>query len=619
MAAVLWSKYLRFDPTEPHWGNRDRFILSAGHGCMLLYSLLHLFGYELSIEDLKQFRQWESLTPGHPEWGMTPGVEATTGPLGQGFANGVGMALSGKLLAERYSKELFNYRVFGIVSDGDLMEGVAAEAASMAGHLGLDNLTYLYDDNLVSLAAPTSICFTESVPKRLEACGWWVKSIDGHDLTAIAQALDEAEKIQGKPKIICCRTTLGFGSPNRAGTHEVHGAPLGKDELKATKEKLGIPLDPTFWVPEDVKTLCAEVVSKNTKLHSGWNEKYSAWAKENPEKAARYQAQVDREIPTELRDELVAAFKDNKKDATRNHSSVAVQVIAKRLPGFIGGSADLDPSTKTKIKGSPDVTTGKFAGNNLHFGVREHAMGSVINGFAYQQCWFPYSATFLTFSDYMRPTIRLAALCHLQSIFIFTHESFYLGEDGPTHQPVEHTMTLRMIPNLHVWRPADGLEVAMSYYGALQRKDGPSTLLFTRQNLTPIDRASNFDPESILRGGYVAYGEKHSDLVLIATGSEVSLAIEVSKSLEKDGKGARVVSMPCVERYLAQDSSYRSAVVPPNAKKVSLEAGITTGWERIVGGNGIMIGLDHFGASAPAEVLAEKFGFTVAAVRARLG
>lgn len=617
-ATVLWAQFMRFNPKDPNWSNRDRFILSAGHGCMLWYSLLHLFDYDVPMSALQSFRQWGSITPGHPEFGMTPGIETTTGPLGQGFANGVGVAISGKMFAERYSKDLFNYRVYGLVSDGDLMEGVAAEAGSLAGHLGLNNLIYLYDDNHISLAGGTQLCFTESVPKRFESYGWFVQSVDGHDMAAVQACLEKAHQEPARPSIICCRTTLGFGSPHKANTHEAHGAPLGAEEVKATKKNMGWPEQPAFLVPDEVKDFVASLVAEKTKVYGTWQKEFETWSKANPEKGKLYCQQLSRELPANLKDTLVAAFADNKKDATRNLSSKALQILAKEVPYLVGGSADLDPSTKTYLKDAGDFKKGNYGGRNIHFGVREHAMGSIVNGLAYCGAWAPYSATFLVFSDYMRPPMRLAAISHLQSLFLFTHDSFWVGEDGPTHEPIEHYMALRAIPHLNVFRPADGLEVAMCYYAALSKKDGPSTLLFTRQNITPFERPKSFKPDDILKGGYIAHGAECQDLVIVATGSEVGVACESAKLLAQSGKQARVVSLPSWELFFAQDKSYRDSVIPPKAKKVSVEAGITLGWERVVGSDGLLIGVDHFGASAPGEVIAEKFGFTSAAIAKKI-
>ncbi len=613
-SALLWSDFLSFDPTHPHWPNRDRFILSAGHGSMLIYSLLNLFGYDLPMSELKSFRQWDSKTPGHPEYGMTAGVEATTGPLGQGTANAVGIALSGKILAAEFDKDLFNYKVYALVSDGDLMEGLAAEAGSLAGHLGLDNLVYIYDDNKVTLADNAEVCFSEDIAKKYESFGWFVQKCDGHNFDELQSCLEKAKAEKTRPSIICARTIIGQGSPNKANDCEVHGAPLGKDELEATKKNLGWTSTEAFFVPESVSQFCKEKIAAKKAEHAKWQDNFKAWESNNSEKAAKLNSILGKKIPDTLLPALLAEFKEAKKEATRNSSGRAIQVIAKHLPNFIGGSADLDPSTKTAIKGAGNISKENFAGRNIHFGVREHAMGSIANGLAYQQCWFPYTATFLVFSDYMRPTIRLAALSHLQTLFIFTHDSYAVGEDGPTHEPVEHVASLRLIPNNRVYRPADGLETGLSYYSALTHKKGPSTMIFTRQDLIPLEREASFSEQDVLKGGYILNGSENTDLVIVATGSEVSLAQQAAKLLAEKGKKARIVSMPCVELFLAQDKAYQDKVLPPGAKKVSIEAGVTTGWQKIVGSNGLCLGLDHYGASAPAGVLAEKFGFTPQAV-----
>jgi transketolase len=613
--SVLWANYLRFNPRDPQWLNRDRFVLSAGHGCMILYSLLHLFGYDVPMSQIQQFRQWESATPGHPEFGYTPGVESTTGPLGQGASNAVGLALSGKMLAARYGADLFNYRVFSLVSDGDLMEGVSAEAASLAGHMKLDNLVYLYDDNKISLAGETDKCFTESVAKRYEAYGWFVQSCDGHNVQEVAACLDKALAQKERPSLICCRTTLGFGSPNKKNTHDVHGAPLGADEVKATKKNLGWPEDAQFLVPDDVRACCAALVEKKSEEHAAWNKSFSAWRSSHAELATSLDAQVNRTIPTALKDELLAAFKEPKKDATRNLSGVAIQVIAKHVPGFVGGSADLDPSTKTYIKGGGDVGHDGFAGKNIHFGVREHAMGAIANGLAYTQSWIPYTATFLVFSDYMRPAMRVGAISHLQALYVFTHDSFWVGEDGPTHEPIEHIMSLRLIPNLNVYRPADGVEVAMSYYSALQRKNGPSVLLFSRQNLPAITRPAAFKPEDVLNGAYIVKEAAQPKVVFVATGSEVGASLEAATQLETQGIHARVVSMPCTELFSALSEDAKRVLVPAGVPTVVVEAGTTQGWADILRVQKLLsIGIDHYGASAPGELLAEKFGFTADAI-----
>jgi len=616
--SVLWANYLRFNPKDPNWVNRDRFVLSAGHGCMILYSMLHLFGYELPMSQLQSFRQWESITPGHPEFGVTPGVECTTGPLGQGAANSVGLALSGKMLAARYGEDLFNYRVFSLVSDGDLMEGVASEAASIAGHLKLDNLVYLYDDNKISLAGETEVCFTESVAKRFEAYGWFVQTCDGHSIKEVAACLDKALAQKGRPSLICCKTVLGFGSPNKKNTHDVHGAPLGPDEVRATKRELGWPEDAQFLVPDDVKTFCAASIEKKVVEQAVWSKGYAAWRSTNSDAAAKLDAQLTRSIDAKLRDELLAAFKDPKKDATRNLSGKAIQIISKYVPAFIGGSADLDPSTKTAVSGGGDVEHENFKGLNIRWGVREAAMGSAANGLAYTQAWIPYTATFLVFSDYMRPAMRVGAISHLQALYIFTHDSFWVGEDGPTHEPIEHTMSLRIIPNMYVFRPADGVEVAMSYVAALGRKNGPSSLLFSRQNLPALTRSSSFSPDDVLKGAYALNDVAQPKLVIVATGSEVGAAVEAAQALNAEGTPTRVVSMPCVELYKAQSESFKAALLPHGVPTVAVEAGTTTGWSNLLGRDLLAIGIDHYGASAPGEVLCEKFGFTGGAIKRKI-
>ena len=616
--SVLWANYLRFNPKDPTWINRDRFVLSAGHGCMILYSMLHLFGYDVPMSQIQSFRQWESITPGHPEFGITPGVECTTGPLGQGAANSVGLALSGKMLAARYGSENFNYRVFTLVSDGDLMEGVAAEAASLAGHLQLDNLIYLWDDNKISLAGETEVCFTEDVAKRYESYGWFVQSVDGHDMKAVAAALDKAIAQNGKPSLICCRTILGCGSPNKKNTHDVHGAPLGPDEVKATKKNLGWPEDAQFLVPDEVKEFCAASIEKKVEEQATWSGSYNAWRSANGDLSKTLDAQLARVIDPKLKDELLAAFKEPKKDATRNLSGKAIQIISKHVPSFIGGSADLDPSTKTAVSGGGDLEHDNFKGLNLRFGVREHAMGSAANGLAYTQAWIPYTATFLVFSDYMRPAMRVGAISHLQALYIFTHDSFWVGEDGPTHEPIEHTMSIRLIPNMHVFRPADGVEVAMSYWAALNRKNGPSTLLFSRQNLPALTRPASFSPDDVLKGAYALNDVAQPKLVIVATGSEVGAAVEAAAALEAEGTPTRVVSMPCVELYKVQSATFKEALLPKNVPTVVVEAGTTIGWSNLLGRDLLAIGIDHYGASAPGEVLCEKFGFTAKAVKEKI-
>jgi transketolase len=616
--SVLWSKYLRINPKDPNWINRDRFILSAGHGCMVLYSMLHLFGYDLPMSEIQKFRQWESQTPGHPEFGFTAGVESTTGPLGQGAANSVGLALSSKMLAARYGQDVFDYRVFALVSDGDLMEGVAAEAGSLAGHLKLNNLVYLYDDNQISLAGNTDLCFSESVADRYESYGWFVQSCDGHDPAAVEACLDKALAQSDKPSIICCRTVLGYGSPNKKNTHDAHGAPLGADEIKATKKALGWPEDAEFLVPDDVQSFIASTLEQKMGDYTAWQERFASWKSASPDLAEQLDEQLTRTLPAGLKDDLLGAFKEQKSDATRNLSGKAIQVIAKHLPGFVGGSADLDPSTKTAIKDGGNVGAGSFAGKNIHFGVREHAMGSMANGLAYTRSWIPYTATFLVFSDYMRPAMRVGAISHLQALYIFTHDSFWVGEDGPTHEPIEHVMSLRLIPNMYVFRPADGIEVAMSYYAALERKDGPSSLIFSRQGLPVLERPDGCSADDVLKGGYILKDSTNPQIQIVATGSEVGISVAAAAALETAGIAARVISMPCVELFNAQDEAYRDAVLPNNVKTVVVEAGTTIGWGSLLDRRVDTIGIDHYGASAPGNVLAEKFGFTAEAVEAKI-
>ena len=616
--SVLWSKYLRINPKDPNWINRDRFILSAGHGCMVLYSMLHLFGYDLPMSEIQKFRQWESQTPGHPEFGFTAGVESTTGPLGQGAANSVGLALSSKMLAARYGEDVFDYRVFALVSDGDLMEGVAAEAGSLAGHLKLNNLVYLYDDNQISLAGNTDLCFSESVADRYESYGWFVQSCDGHDPAAVEACLDKALAQSDKPSIICCRTVLGYGSPNKKNTHDAHGAPLGADEIKATKKALGWPEDAEFLVPDDVQSFIASTLEQKMGDYTAWQERFASWKSASPDLAEQLDEQLTRTLPAGLKDDLLGAFKEQKSDATRNLSGKAIQVIAKHLPGFVGGSADLDPSTKTAIKDGGNVGAGSFAGKNIHFGVREHAMGSMANGLAYTRSWIPYTATFLVFSDYMRPAMRVGAISHLQALYIFTHDSFWVGEDGPTHEPIEHVMSLRLIPNMYVFRPADGIEVAMSYYAALERKDGPSSLIFSRQGLPVLERPAGWSADDVLKGGYVLKDSTNPQIQIVATGSEVGISVAAAAALETAGIATRVISMPCVELFNVQDEAYRDAVLPSNVKTVVVEAGTTIGWGSLLDRRVDTIGIDHYGASAPGNVLAEKFGFTAETVEAKI-
>jgi transketolase len=625
MAYVLWAKYLRFDPGDPSWPNRDRFVLSAGHASMLLYSLLHLFEFALPMEELQRFRQWGSKTPGHPEYGHTPGVEATTGPLGQGFADGVGMALAQRMMQARLKRSagILNHRVFGIVSDGDLMEGIASEAASLAGHWALGNLVYLYDDNHVSIEGPTPLAFCENVGRRFEAYGWHVETVDGNDRDQVDQALFRAVAEETRPSLIVARTIIAKGAPTKQGTSKAHGEPLGQEELNRAKEGAGWPLTPAFLVPEEVLRQFHALAEEKRKERAAWDRRYEAFRREDPEGAALWDAYFTRKVPENL-DGLLAAAAPAQAAATRTHSSNVIQAAAKAIPSLVGGSADLDPSTMTGIKDGGDVSPAgltcgaqvNYGGRILHFGVREHAMGGIGNGMSLYGSFIPYLGTFLIFSDYMRPSIRLAALMKIRVIYVFTHDSVFLGEDGPTHQPIEQLPSLRLIPGLEVWRPADGLETAMAWARAIQRADAPTALVLTRQKLDPVQRREGFDRREIWRGGYVLDETDGGapDIVIVATGSEVSLAREARVKLQAEGIRARIVSMPCVEAFRAQPATYREAVLPRKAKRAVIEAARTEPWCEILGEDCLRIGMNRFGASAPAPVIAEHLGFTPGAV-----
>jgi len=622
MAHVLWTRHLRFNPKDPRWPNRDRFVLSAGHGSMLLYALLHLAGFDVTLDDLKKFRQLHSKTPGHPEFRDTPGVEATTGPLGQGIANAVGMALSQKMLAARVGGGLIDNCVYGICSDGDLMEGVAAEASSLAGHLRLGNLIFLYDDNHVSLAGHTDVTFTEDRLKRYEAYGWHTQQIeDGNDTEAIDRAVRAAQAEKDRPSLIAVRTVIGFGSPHKADTHEVHGSPLGKDEAKLTKQNLGWPLEPTFLVPDDVRAFWAARVEELKKGYDAWQGKLAQWRKD-PAQARLWDTYTNRAVPEDLADQLARVVSSTTAaEATRKVSQAVIQKVAELVPSLVGGSADLDPSTFTYIKDGRDVSGKDYGARNIHFGVREHAMGSIVNGFAYDGFFIPYGATFLLFSDYMRPPIRLAALSRLQSVFVFTHDSIFLGEDGPTHQPVEQLAALRAIPNLQVWRPGDPLEVAAAWTAALQRKDGPTLLALTRQKLPPLQRATPGEVRKILRGAYtLVESQGEPELVILATGSELPASQAALQFLGGDlARKTRLVSMPCVERFLEWPGDEQRKLLPHDTrtKLVAVEAAGGLDWYRIIG-DGLMVGIDRFGASAPEKALADAYGMTPQKIAGRI-
>lgn len=615
MAFILWMQFLRFNPEDPRWPNRDRFILSAGHGSMLLYSLLHLFGYNLSLDEIKQFRQLGSRTPGHPEYGHTPGVEATTGPLGQGFANGVGMALAEKILAERFNKDgsvVIDHTIYAVVSDGDLMEGITSEASSLAGHLGLSNIIYIYDCNQISIEGRTSITFTEDVAKRFEAYHWRVFTIDGYNHDEIVKALDDARNEKERPSLIIAKTHIGKGSPNKQDSASAHGEPLGARELELTKEALGWPESPAFYIPDEVKQLCQSRVTELKEEYKSWQDLFRKHIKDDANLSCLWNIYFKKEIPKDLEPELLNTIQKDSL-ATRSASGDMIQVIAEQIPSFMSGSADLTPSTKTNIKSSPSIDKNTFAGRNIHFGVREHAMGGILNGLALYGGIIPCGSTFLMFSDYLRPTIRLAAMSKLQVIYVFTHDSIFLGEDGPTHQPIEHLPSLRSIPNLLVIRPSDATETAYAWIAALNHKDGPTALILTRQNIPVISRSVYPSQNQLKQGAYILKDSEGGapDIILLATGSEVHIALETALHLEEKGIKVRLISMPSFELFRQNSDEYKNSVIPPTCKKrVAIEAAAKSDWYEFVGLDGIIIGLDRYGASAPAKVLAEHYGFT---------
>jgi transketolase len=632
MAYVLWTRFLRHHPAHPHWFNRDRFILSAGHGSSLLYSLLHLTGYDLTMEQIQRFRQWGSLTPGHPERGLTPGVEATTGPLGQGFGNGVGMAMAEAHLAARYNRpgfELIDHFTYGLVSDGDLMEGVAAEAASLAGHLKLGKLIYLYDDNRITLAASTQLTFTEDVLQRFAAYGWHASVVeDGNDLDAITEAIEAARLECERPSLIRVRTHLGFGSPKQ-DTFAAHGSPLGEEAVRSTKQKLGWPTEPTFLVPPEVESHLRKALEAGRTAEDQWNARFTAYEKQYPELARELRQLIDGELPQGW-DSAISVFPaDAKGMATRAASEKVLNAFQANLPGLIGGAADLSPSTNTELKNqgnfeNPDRAVGdlqgaasggwSYAGRNVPFGVREHGMGSILNGMAVHGGLIPFGATFLTFSDYLRPSIRLAALMKAQVICVFTHDSIGMGEDGPTHQPVEHVAALRAIPGLIVLRPGDANETAVAWRVAIETRDGPVALILTRQNVATLDRNRFASPDGLRRGAYILADAPRADprVILIASGSEVGLIVEAGQQLEARQIPVRLVSMPSWELFEAQPQAYRDLVLPPSVPaRLAVEAGVSQGWHRYVGDRGDVISMERFGASAPGPVVMREYGFHV--------
>jgi transketolase len=623
MTYTLWTRFLRHNPANPRWPDRDRFVLSPGHASMLLYALLHLTGYDLPMEELQRFRQWGSKTPGHPEYGLTPGVEMTTGPLGQGFSMGVGMAIAERFLAEHFNRPghtIVDHYVYGIASDGDLMEGVSSEAASLAGTLRLGKLIYLYDDNEISIEGSTDIAFTEQVGERFDAYGWHVQRVDGNDVEAVTAAIKAARAEDTRPSLIIARTVIGFGSPHKAGTAEVHGAPLGEEEVRLTKRALGWPEEPPFYVPEEALAEFRKALDRGRAWEEEWKARFAAYEQEYPEEARLWHTVTAGELPDGWDAALPVFSPQEGEMATRVASGRALNAAVKGLPTLVGGSADLAPSTETYLRGYGDLGFHEWCGHNMHLGVREHAMGAIVNGMALHGGVIPYGGTFLIFSDYMRPAIRLAALMKTHVIFIFTHDSIGLGEDGPTHQPIEHLASLRAIPGLTVLRPADANETVACWRLALERK-GPVALVLTRQNLPIIGDVGRVRA-GVPRGAYVLAGgdSGQPDILLLATGSEVWVALSARELLAQRGLSARVVSMPSWELFEEQPQAYRDEVLPPTVRaRVAVEAAATFGWHKYVGDHGDIVGLDRFGASAPGKVVYEKLGFTPEHVAERAG
>jgi transketolase len=616
MAHVLWSEAMTYNAQNPDWINRDRFILSAGHGCMLQYIYLYLTGYDISMDDLKKFRQLHSKTPGHPEYGLLKGIEVTTGPLGQGFANGVGFAIGQKFLAARYNKpgfDLFNYHIYAICSDGDLNEGVSAEAASLAGHLKLGNIVYLYDDNHISIEGDTAIAFTEDVAKRFEAYGWHVQIVkDGNDVNAIADAIQKAKAETSRPSIINVRTHIAYGSPNKVDTAGAHGSPLGEPEVKLVKKNLGFDPDQFFVVPDEVLKFYRDRGKKGAEKEKAWNALFSEYRKAHPDLAQEFESLSRGQLPVGWKDKLPVFKPEDGKLATRQASGKVLNAIADALPTLIGGAADLAPSTETLLKKYASFTPDNFGGRNFHFGIREHGMGSVLNGMALTPAIIPYGATFLIFSEYMRPPIRLAAIMKIRPIFVYTHDSIGLGEDGTTHQPIEQLISLRSIPNILVLRPADANETVQAWRVALEYQNGPVVIVLTRQGLPIIDQSKYTAATELEKGAYILSDEEKPSLILIATGSEVSLIMEAQVKLKEQGISARVVSMPSWELFEKQDEAYKEKVFPKTIRKrLAVEAGSPIGWHKYVTDDGAIVGMTTFGESAPAGDLMKFFGFTV--------
>lgn len=616
MAYAVWTRHLNHNPKNPGWPDRDRFILSGGHGSMLLYSLLYLTGYDLSLADLQQFRQWGSITPGHPEYGLTPGVETTTGPLGQGFANGVGMAIAESHLAAIYNKPgygVIDHYIYAIVTDGDLMEGVASEAASLAGHLKLGKLVYLYDDNHISIDGPTEVAFTEDRMARFKAYGWHVQTVDdGNDVDAIDQAIQQA-KLDSRPSIIACRTHIGYGLPNLQDSPKAHGEPPPQVEIDGAKENLGWPTEPKFWIPQDVLDHFRMAINKGRESETRWNQLMDRYRREYPDLANELKRRLARELPEQWETYLPVFPQDGKGIATRVASGKVINAISKIMPELMGGSSDLAPSNKTWMDGIPAYQAEVPQGRNFYFGVREHGMGAIVNGLAYHGGITPYGGTFLVFSDYMRGAVRVAALSHLQSIWVFTHDSIGVGEDGPTHQPVEHVASLRAMPGLVTIRPGDANETVAAWRYAIQRKNGPTALILSRHDVPTLDRENYTSADSLFRGAYVLkdMGSQPPEIILMASGTEVAIIIAAADKLVDEGIGVRLVSFPSWELFDAQDQRYREEVLPPEIPvRLAVEAGCSLGWHRWVGDRGMIIGVDRFGASAPQKIIYEKYGLT---------
>jgi len=617
-AFVLWTKFLKFNPANPHWPNRDRFVLSAGHGSMLLYSMLHLTGYkQMTLDQIKNFRQFGSRTPGHPESHETEGVEVTTGPLGQGTGNSVGLAMGQKFYGAAFNTPEFaisDHHVYALVSDGDLEEGISHEAASLAGHLGLDNLTWFYDDNSVTIEGKTELSYSDDVASRFKGYHWHVISINGNDQAQVEKALTEALATKGKPTIIIGKTIIGQGSPKLQGTPKAHSDAFGPEEVAATKKNIGWPEDAQFLVPKRVEEFFNGLKPKWAKAEEEWNAKVAAYAKANPDKAKLWNQFLKKELPENL-EQILPVFPAGKPMATRNAGGDIVKALFGALPNFIGGAADLAPSTKTWIKEFGSYEKETYGGRNLHFGVREHAMGAIVAGLSYYGGLIPFGSTFFVFTDYMRPPIRLSAISEIQSIFVFTHDSIFVGEDGPTHEPVEHLATLRAMPNLCLIRPGDANETSYAWAVAVRNKKKPTVMCLTRQNLPVYDRTQCAPASGLLKGGYTLWESKAGttpELILIGTGSELSLCFDAAQKLGAEGKAVRVVSLPSWDLFEAQPQSYRDTVLPPAVKKrVAVEAGVHMGWERYIGPEGKMVGVDRFGASAPYERLAKEYGLTV--------